>query len=156
MFKTKHPERIAFFVMVAILLLALPTGVMATKQIYKAQLQPIVDGAKTSGNIALITVPQGVRFEGMVANNTSPVSKIFILKKDGAGGESFRLSLCNMRGATCEVLDDGTLKFQGYVKLTGGVTGKQFMDAMYSEQLEVLVTTDANPDGEAGGTIKAQ
>lgn len=148
-------KRVVFFVMVAIFLLALPTSVMANKRIFKANLSPIVEGVSTSGGVVLSPLPVGVRFEGAVRKNSTPVNGVYVLKRDGEGGESFRLSLCDMPNAICEIQDDGILKLVGIIKLSPamGVTGREFMEALEAEQLEILVTTEENPAGEAGGVV---
>lgn len=163
-------KRPVVFIFILILALALPTSVLANKQIYKARLSTGAElhevvGSRATGTANLARFPDSVRINMSVRGLSGPPTAAHIhmpATEDETAGVV--VTLCGspapavFGACTATEQPDGTylLTLQegvitgGYVQ---GMTGAQFFANLDAGLAYVNVHTALNPAGEARGQI---
>lgn len=168
----KGKSRSVMLVMVMLLVFALPTTALASKQLFKARLSTGAEnhevvGSNASGSMVLSTNQDGtMRFQLSVRNLSGPATGAHIHAPASVDeNASVVITLCGNGPtpavfATCDTTADGSLvlsgDFNGSFLMGSGMTAAEFFAALHGGLAYVNVHTSANPAGETRGQLIEQ
>jgi hypothetical protein len=162
-------KRVTILIVLALLLLALPSSALASKRIYTARLSTGAElhevvGSNANGSATFVVSPSTGKllFQLQVFGLSGPASGAHIhAPADTTQNAPVVVTLCGnpQPGAvvTCS-FDNGWMRVSGEINQTllRGITPQEFMDYLDSGLAYVNVHTALNPAGEARGQIIPQ